>query len=96
MLKVLLIPTKITDAFQVAVYQDKLRELEERQSELVSENMELKELCLYLDGERGDGGRDEGDGSSSGTVTGHEEVVAMDTTGNATPTPALPMSKSFI
>lgn len=47
------------------------------------ENLELKELCIYLDQERAraTGDRDEGDGSSNGTVTGHEDgVVAMDTT----------------
>ncbi|CAL1537570.1 unnamed protein product [Lymnaea stagnalis] len=76
---------------EVAVYQEKLRELEDRQSELVTENIELKELCLYLDQERirMTGDRDEGDGSSNGTVTGHEDgVIAMDTNGTLTPTPA--------
>ncbi|XP_059139511.1 uncharacterized protein LOC131927739 isoform X2 [Physella acuta] len=67
---------------EVAAYQDKLRELEDRQNDLVMENLELKELCIYLDQERArvTGDRDEGDGSSNGTVTGHEDgVVAMDT-----------------
>ncbi|XP_005106934.1 trithorax group protein osa isoform X2 [Aplysia californica] len=83
---------------EVAVYQEKLRELEERQSELVTENMELKELCLYLDQERVrmTGDRDEGDGSSNGTVTGHEDgIVAMDTTGSVTPTPSVTPLNNF-
>lgn len=68
---------------EVSTYQAKLRELESRQQELIKDNLELKELCLYLDEERnGNRGallcshcglpaiqsqRDEGDGSSSST-----------------------------
>lgn len=37
---------------EVAAYQQKLQQLEERQAELLSDNMELKELCLFLDHER--------------------------------------------
>nr|CAG4640883.1 EOG090X06T3 [Eulimnadia texana] len=37
---------------EVANYQSKLRELESRQQELVKDNIDLKELCLYLDEER--------------------------------------------
>ena len=37
---------------EVAAYQEKLQQLEERQAELLSDNMELKELCLFLDHER--------------------------------------------
>ena len=39
---------------EVASYQTKLRHLECRQQELVKDNNELKELCLYLDEERSD------------------------------------------
>ncbi|GFS23380.1 coiled-coil domain-containing protein 85C-like [Elysia marginata] len=80
--------------FKVAVYQEKLKELEERQSELITENMDLKELCLYLDQERlrSTGDRDEGDGSSNGTITGPEDGLAsptaVETSGSVTPTPA--------
>ena len=66
---------------------------------MVNENMELKELCLYLDSERGrmPADRDEGDGSSNGTVTGHEDgIVAMDTTGSVTPTPSAPPSNLIL
>nr|CAG4645545.1 EOG090X06T3 [Lynceus sp. MCZ IZ 141354] len=90
---------------EVANYQTKLRQLETRQQELVKDNVDLKELCLYLDEERTDiqkspcsncgtlpvvsqdpvslatimtqnlhphmnsAARDDGDGSSSGTIT---------------------------
>ncbi|XP_057379141.1 uncharacterized protein LOC130701179 [Daphnia carinata] len=37
---------------EVASYQNKLKQLENRQQELVRDNGELKELCLYLDEER--------------------------------------------
>ncbi|XP_067680056.1 uncharacterized protein [Haliotis asinina] len=63
---------------EVAAYQEKLRELEQKQEELIKDNTELKELCLYLDQERIQftGARDEGDGSSNGTTTAHEEGPA--------------------
>ncbi|GAB6021641.1 hypothetical protein CHUAL_004225 [Chamberlinius hualienensis] len=37
---------------EVATYQGKLHELECRQQELVKDNLDLKDLCLYLDEER--------------------------------------------
>lgn len=37
---------------EVASYQTKLKQLEFRQQEMVKDNNELKELCLYLDEER--------------------------------------------
>lgn len=65
---------------EVSAYQSKLRELDNKQQELIKDNLELKELCLYLDEERGGHGicpscgsttttnvRDDGDGSSSST-----------------------------
>lgn len=65
---------------EVSAYQTKLRELDNKQQELIKDNLELKELCLYLDEERASGGicpacgtggtgtlRDDGDGSSSST-----------------------------
>lgn len=61
---------------EVSTYQLKLADLETRQEELVSENSELKELCLYLDQERGRYSstmRDDGDGSSNSTTAGVEE-----------------------
>lgn len=65
---------------EVSAYQSKLRELDNKQQELIKDNLELKELCLYLDEERGVNSicpscgsttatnvRDDGDGSSSST-----------------------------
>ncbi|XP_054737159.1 alpha-protein kinase 1 [Anastrepha obliqua] len=68
---------------EVAAYQHKLRQLDDKQQELITDNLELKELCLYLDEERthiaanalcANCGtsvrnplRDDGDGSSSST-----------------------------
>ncbi|KAJ8668883.1 hypothetical protein QAD02_000142 [Eretmocerus hayati] len=53
---------------EVSAYQNKLRQLDNKQQELIKDNLELKELCLYLDEERGGGAqRDDGDGSSSST-----------------------------
>ncbi len=39
---------------EVTAYQEKLKELENRQTEFINENTELKQLCLYLDEQRGD------------------------------------------
>lgn len=52
---------------EVSAYQNKLRQLDNKQQELIKDNLELKELCLYLDEERAGGQRDDGDGSSSST-----------------------------
>ena len=41
-----------TFPFQVSNYQQKLKQLDGRQQELVRDNYELKDLCLYLDEER--------------------------------------------
>ncbi|XP_074102405.1 coiled-coil domain-containing protein 85 [Cotesia typhae] len=62
---------------EVSAYQNKLRQLDNKQQELIKDNLELKELCLYLDEERGSGGaqRDDGDGSSSSTNA--EETTAV-------------------
>ncbi|NP_853555.2 coiled-coil domain-containing protein 85A isoform 1 [Mus musculus] len=40
---------------EVALYLQKLKELEVKQEEVVKENMELKELCMLLDEEKGVG-----------------------------------------
>lgn len=41
---------------EVSNYQSKLKMLEAKQQELIKDNLELKELCLYLDEERSGGG----------------------------------------
>lgn len=73
--------------FLISIYscikQNKLRQLDDKQQELIRDNLELKELCLYLDEERSNRNtnpvacrncgvnvrpvRDDGDGSSFGT-----------------------------
>ena len=63
---------------EVSAYQEKLKDLEMKQEELISDNTELKELCLFLDQERlrFSQTRDEGDGSSNSTIAGNEDNVA--------------------
>ncbi|CAL8330212.1 unnamed protein product [Lota lota] len=41
---------------EVSLYLQKLKELEQRQEEVVRDNLELKELCLLLDEEKGGSG----------------------------------------
>jgi len=41
---------------EVSNYQSKLKELAGKQEDLIRDNLELKELCLYLDEERSGGG----------------------------------------
>jgi len=41
---------------EVSNYQEKLKQLEVKQQQLIKENLELKELCLFLDEERSVGG----------------------------------------
>ncbi|XP_061397619.1 probable serine/threonine-protein kinase yakA [Musca vetustissima] len=77
---------------EVAAYQNKLRQLDDKQQELITDNLELKELCLYLDEERAHIAanslcvncgastrntlRDDGDGSSSST-NADENITAL-------------------
>lgn len=77
---------------EVSAYQTKLRQLDDKQQELITDNLELKELCLYLDEERAhiatnsicancstpirSSLRDDGDGSSSST-NAEETVPAL-------------------
>ncbi|XP_010732518.3 coiled-coil domain containing 85A, like isoform X1 [Larimichthys crocea] len=53
---------------EVTLYLQKLKELELRQEEVIKENLELKELCLLLDEEKGvvGGGGGGGGGGSGG------------------------------
>lgn len=62
---------------EVSAYRSKLRELDDRQQELIKDNLELKELCLYLDEERSGAARDDGDGSSSGAGGGEAGARAL-------------------
>ncbi|XP_036402023.1 coiled-coil domain-containing protein 85A isoform X2 [Megalops cyprinoides] len=53
---------------EVALYLQRLKELELRQEEVIRENLELKELCCMLDEEKGPGGG--GGGGGAGAVVG--------------------------
>lgn len=59
----------------VGAYQEKLKALEVRQQELLKENLELKQLCVYLEEQRlqlckeTSADRDQGDGSSNSSST---------------------------
>ncbi|XP_074640756.1 coiled-coil domain-containing protein 85B-like [Tubulanus polymorphus] len=66
---------------EVATYQQKLEQLDACQQQLIRENLILKELCLYLDEERSDSIRDQGDGGSicSGSVNSLIEPAAAAT-----------------
>ncbi|XP_034044646.1 coiled-coil domain containing 85A, like [Thalassophryne amazonica] len=52
---------------EVMLYLQKLKELEVRQDEVIQENMELKELCLLLDEDKGVVGGSSGSGGGVGT-----------------------------
>lgn len=53
---------------EVTLYLQKLKELELRQEEVIRENLELKELCLMLDEEKGVVGGGGGGGGSGGGI----------------------------
>ena len=50
------LPNLTFSTFQVVAYQKKLQQLDGKQQELVKDNFELKDLCLYLDEERNNQG----------------------------------------
>jgi len=75
---------------QMADFQNKLSELEKRQSELVAENASLKDLCQYLNEQRelreqplppciagAAISRDSGDGSSASSPSVDKPVVTV-------------------
>ncbi|XP_039995723.1 coiled-coil domain-containing protein 85A-like [Xiphias gladius] len=53
---------------EVAIYLQKLKELEQRQVEVIRENLELKEVCLVLEEERAGAAAEVGGGGMSGQV----------------------------
>uniref|UniRef100_A0A0L8G4E8 Coiled-coil domain-containing protein 85C n=1 Tax=Octopus bimaculoides TaxID=37653 RepID=A0A0L8G4E8_OCTBM len=70
---------------EVMNYHEKLRELEMKQEELIKDNLEMQELCLYMGREHlFDNDRDDGDGSSNGTTGGNEKIEEV----NQTQTPS--------
>ncbi|KAL7639658.1 UNVERIFIED_CONTAM: hypothetical protein RMT77_010161 [Armadillidium vulgare] len=93
---------------EVSAYQNKLRELDTKQQELIKDNLELKELCLYLDEERSNATcahcghpislRDDGDGSSSSTNADDPTPPHIHQTPHSVPPPPtnshIPLSRS--
>lgn len=55
---------------EVAVYLQKLQELEQRQAEVLRENLELKEVCLMLEEERATAAAAAGGGGGQGSGVG--------------------------
>ena len=66
---------------EVGSYQEKLRQLEQQQGELIKENLSLKELCIYLDEDlkrmRRGYDRDQGDGSSNSSAGEKGEEIYL-------------------
>ncbi|XP_065093453.1 coiled-coil domain-containing protein 85C-A-like [Ochlerotatus camptorhynchus] len=62
---------------EVSAYQTKLRQLDDKQQELIRDNLELKELCLYLDEERSNTNRPAGVCGSCGAAPGSTTTNAV-------------------
>ncbi|KAM6956552.1 coiled-coil domain-containing protein 85A, partial [Aplochiton taeniatus] len=72
---------------EVSIYLQKLKELEQRQGEVVSDNLELKELCLMLDEERAGGGGAGGGGG--GSVGCRSSIDSKSSLSQSVPAPGL-------
>ncbi|XP_050077169.1 uncharacterized protein LOC126564229 [Anopheles maculipalpis] len=74
---------------EVSAYQTKLRQLDDKQQELIRDNLELKELCLYLDEERNNtGGRTAAVCSSCGNSSTNAVPLRDDGDGSSSSTNA--------
>lgn len=76
---------------EVAVYLQKLKELEQRQMEVVQENLELKEVCFMLEEERaaataGGGAHTQGDPGCRSSIDSQNSLSQL---GGGGPTPGL-------
>ncbi|KAM4730180.1 uncharacterized protein FYW61_010502 [Anableps anableps] len=76
---------------EVAIYLQKLKELEQRQMEVVQENLELKEVCFMLEEERaaattGGGGHTQGDPGCRSSIDSQSSLSQL---GGGGPTPGL-------
>uniref|UniRef100_UPI003AAD1EF3 coiled-coil domain-containing protein 85A n=1 Tax=Centroberyx gerrardi TaxID=166262 RepID=UPI003AAD1EF3 len=73
---------------EVAIYLQKLKELEQRQAEVIRENLELKEVCLMLEEERavavGGGG-----GGGGGCRSSIDSQSSLSQLGGGAPAPGL-------
>lgn len=74
--------------------QSKLRQLDDKQQELIRDNLELKELCLYLDEERANASRI--CTNCGATTTANNSVLRDDGDGSSSSTNAdEPIPSSF-
>ncbi|XP_037321018.2 coiled-coil domain-containing protein 85A-like isoform X2 [Pungitius pungitius] len=78
----------------VSIYLQKLKELEQRQVEVVRENLELKEVCLMLDEERaaaivGGGGEGGGGHGGPGRRSSFDSQSSQSQLGGSLPAPGL-------
>uniref|UniRef100_A0A336KWF1 CSON000528 protein n=1 Tax=Culicoides sonorensis TaxID=179676 RepID=A0A336KWF1_CULSO len=62
---------------EVSAYQNKLRQLDDKQQELIRDNLELKELCLYLDEERSNAIRNATCSNCGGSVNNSTNNVPL-------------------
>lgn len=67
--------------------QNKLRQLDDKQQELIRDNLELKELCLYLDEERANALQMQ-NCTSCGAANGNNSVLRDDGDGSSSSTNA--------
>uniref|UniRef100_A0A3P8SG83 Coiled-coil domain containing 85A n=1 Tax=Amphiprion percula TaxID=161767 RepID=A0A3P8SG83_AMPPE len=78
---------------EVAIYLQKLKELEQRQVEVIWENLELKEVCLMLEEERavagGGGGGGVGGQGGPGCRTSVDSQSSLSQLGGGVPAPGL-------
>uniref|UniRef100_A0A3B5ACC1 Coiled-coil domain containing 85A n=1 Tax=Stegastes partitus TaxID=144197 RepID=A0A3B5ACC1_9TELE len=78
---------------EVAIYLQKLKELEQRQVEVIRENLELKEVCLMLEDERaaaaGGGGGGVGGQGGPGCRTSIDSQSSLSQLGGGAPAPGL-------
>ncbi|XP_028279350.1 coiled-coil domain-containing protein 85A isoform X1 [Parambassis ranga] len=76
---------------EVAIYLQKLKELEQRQVEVIRENLELKELCLMLEEEKGGvaGGAGVGGQGGPGCRSSIDSQCSLSQLGGGVPAPGL-------
>ncbi|XP_062286700.1 coiled-coil domain-containing protein 85A [Scomber scombrus] len=77
---------------EVAIYLQKLKELEQRQVEVIRENLELKEVCLMLEEERAAavaGGGGGGGGGMGGCRSSIDSQSSLSQLGGGVPAPGL-------
>lgn len=78
--------------------QNKLRQLDDKQQELIRDNLELKELCLYLDEERTNSIRNATCSNCGGSVNNSTVPLRDDGDGSSSGTNAdetIPMNSQF-